>query len=62
MNPRDVIATLLTLTICSFIILTEFRWYAAPIGGIPDKSMELINDFLTFMLGGVFGYLGNRDN
>jgi len=60
-KTSDMIALIIALTVCSFVILVEVHWYSAPIGSIPDKSMDLMSDFLNFMMGGVFGYIGGNN-
>jgi len=62
MNVKGTIAIMLTLTVCTFVVGTEFYWLTGnyPIGTVPKESAKMASDLLTFMLGMVSGYLAGQ--
>jgi hypothetical protein len=62
MNIKGTIAVMLSLTVCVFVLGTEFYWlHKDPeIGTVPIESVKMASDLLTFMLGMVSGYLAGQ--
>jgi len=57
---KGIIAIMMTLTVCGFILIAEYYWVKFPPGTVPVESRKMTTDLLTFMIGVISGYLGSN--
>lgn len=57
---KGIIAIIFTITVCIFILGSEWYWLKYPPGSVPTESRKMAVDLLTFIVGVVSGYLGSN--